>query len=45
MEWEKICANEATEQELILKLCKRLMLLYAKDIKNPTEKLAENLSI
>ena len=44
-EWEKIHANEATEKELTFKLCKQLMLFYVKDINNPTEKLAEDLSI
>ena len=32
-EWEKIIANEATDQELISKICKQLLKLKSRKIK------------
>ena len=34
-EWEKIIANEATDRELILKICKQLLQLNSGEINDP----------
>ena len=33
-EWEKIISNEATDKELISKICKQFMQLYTRKVKN-----------
>ena len=43
-EWEKITANEATDQELISKIHKQLLQLYSRKIKDPIKKWAKELN-
>ena len=43
-EWEKIIANEATDEELISKIYKQLLHLNSRKIKDPIRKLAKELN-
>ena len=43
-EWEKIISNEATDKELILKICKQLLQLHSRKINNPIKKWAKELN-
>ena len=43
-EWEKIIANEATDKELITKICKQLTQLNTRKTNNPVKKRAKELS-
>ena len=40
-EWEKIIANEATDQELISKIYKQLLQLNSRKISNPIKKMGQ----
>ena len=42
--WEKIIANEATDKELITKICKQLTQLNTRKTNNPVKKRAKELS-
>ena len=43
-EWEKIIANEATDTELISKICKQFMRLKSGKIHDPIKKWAKELN-
>ena len=43
-EWEKTIANEATDKELISKICKQLLQLNSRKIKDPIKKWAKELN-
>ena len=43
-EWEKIIANEATDKELISKICKQLLQLKSRKIINPIKTWAKELN-
>ena len=43
-EWEKITANEATDEELILKIYKQLLQLNSRKINKPIKKWAKELN-
>ena len=43
-EWEKIIANEATDEELISKIYKQLLQLNSRTIDNPIKKWAKELN-
>ena len=40
-EWEKITANEATDKELISKICKQLMQLNIRKINDQIKKMGQ----
>ena len=42
-EWEKIIANEATDKELISRICKQLLQLNSRKIKNPVKEWAKDI--
>ena len=42
--WEKIVANEATDRELISKICKQLLQLNSRKISDPIKKWAKELN-
>ena len=43
-EWEKVIANEATDKELISKICKQLLQLNSRKINSPVKKWAKELN-
>ena len=43
-EWEKIIAKEATDKELISKICKQLLQLNSRKIKDPIKIWAKELN-
>ena len=43
-EWQKIIANEATDEELISKVCKQLLQLNSRKINDPINKCAKELN-
>ena len=43
-DWEKIIANEGTDQELISKIYKQLMQLNSRKINNPIKKWVKELN-
>ena len=43
-EWEKIIANEATDRELISKICKQLMQLNTRKMNNPIKNWAKEIN-
>ena len=43
-EWEKIIANEATDKELISKICKQCLQLNSRKINDPSKKWAKELN-
>ena len=43
-EWEKIIANDETAKELISKICKQLLKLNSRKIKDPIKKWAKELN-
>ena len=44
LEWEEIIANEATDKELISKICRKLLQLNSRKINDPIKKWAKELS-
>ena len=44
LEWEKIIANEATDKQLISKLCKQLLQLNSRKMNDPIKKWAKELN-
>ena len=43
-EWEKIIANEAMDKELISKICKQVLQLNSRKVKDPIKKWAKELN-
>ena len=44
LEWEKIITNEATDKELISKICKQLLQFNPRKISYPTKKCTKELN-
>ena len=42
--WEKVIANEATDKELISKICKQLLQLNSRKINDPIKKWAKEIN-
>ena len=40
-EWEKIIANEATDQEVVSKIYKQHLQLYSRKINDPVKKMGQ----